>query len=127
MLAFRIKRICAGFSGRPLVKVRPAGAASMPISGVTTLAQVNHIRAQIGLSAYQVPSSRPTHRIYAISKNGDKKIWRAIGALWPPGDGKGFNHKLDCLPLNGAEIVIREIDAEAEQGARWRPRRPGRS
>ena len=66
----------------------------------------------------QVASSRPTHRIYAISKNGDKKIWRAIGALWPHGDGKGFNHKLDCLPLNGAEIVIREFDAEAEQGAR---------
>jgi len=66
----------------------------------------------------QPASSRPTHRIYAVTKNGDKKIWRSIGALWPHGDGKGFNHKLDCLPLNGAEIVIREIDAEAEEGAR---------
>ena len=67
---------------------------------------------------YQPASSRPTHRIYVVIKNGDKKIWRSIGALWPHGDGKGFNHKLDCLPLNGAEIVIREIDAEAEEGAR---------
>jgi len=66
----------------------------------------------------QPASSRPTHRIYAVTKNGDKKIWRSIGALWPHGDRKGFNHKLDCLPLNGAEIVIREIDAEAEEGAR---------
>ncbi len=63
-------------------------------------------------------SFRPTHRIYAVTKNGDKKIWRSIGALWPHGDGKGFNHKLDCLPLNGAEIVIRQIDDEAEEGAR---------
>jgi hypothetical protein len=66
----------------------------------------------------QITSSRPTHRIYAVTKNGNKKIWRAIGALWPHSDGRGFSHKLDCLPLNGAEIVIREIDADTEEGAR---------
>jgi hypothetical protein len=66
----------------------------------------------------QIPSPRPTHRIYAVTKNGNQKIWRSIGALWPHGDGKGFSHKLDCLPLNGAEIVIREIDTKAEEGAR---------
>ncbi|MCK1307629.1 hypothetical protein [Bradyrhizobium sp. 45] len=66
----------------------------------------------------QAASSRPTHRIYAVTKNGDTKIWRSIGALWPHSDGKGFNHKLDCLPLNGAEIVIRQIDDETEEGAR---------
>ena len=66
----------------------------------------------------QSASSRPTHRIYAVTKNGNQKIWRAIGALWPHSDGKGFNHKLDCLPLNGAEIVIRLIEADAEEGAR---------
>ena len=65
----------------------------------------------------QATSSRPTHRIYAVTKNGNKKIWRAIGALWPHADGKGFSHKLDCVPL-GAEIVVREIDADAEEGAR---------
>ena len=31
-----------------------------------------------------------------------------IGAAWAHQDGKGFNVKLDYLPLNGAEIVIRE-------------------
>ncbi|UFW73041.1 DUF3800 domain-containing protein [Bradyrhizobium sp. WU425] len=65
----------------------------------------------------EATSSRPTHRIYAVTRTGNKKIWRSIGALWPHGDGKGFNHKVDCLPLNGAEIVIREIDAEGEEGA----------
>lgn len=64
----------------------------------------------------QTTSSRPTHRIYAVTRNGKQKIWRAIGALWPHGDGKGFHHKLDCLPLNGAEIVIRQIGADPEQG-----------
>jgi hypothetical protein len=66
----------------------------------------------------QTTSSRPTHRIYAVTRNGKQKIWRAIGALWPHSDGRGFSHKLYCLPLNGAEIVIREIDADAEEGAR---------
>ncbi len=65
----------------------------------------------------QATSSRPTHRIYAVTKSGGKqKIWRAIGALWPHRDGKGFSHKLECLPLNGAEIVVREIDADIEVG-----------
>lgn len=60
---------------------------------------------------------RPTHRIYAVTKNGKKKFWRPIGALWPHTDGKGFNPVLDYMPLNGAEIVIRESgDKKAENG-----------
>jgi len=61
-------------------------------------------------------TSRPTHRIFAVTKNGKKKFWQPIGALWAHQDGKGFNQKLDYLPLNGAEIVVREIsdDAQAE-------------
>ncbi|WP_035679288.1 hypothetical protein [Bradyrhizobium liaoningense] len=68
---------------------------------------------------YPITASRPTHRIYAVSRSGKQKIWRAIGALWPHHDGKGFSHKLDCLPLNGAEIAIRQIDADidASEGA----------
>ena len=38
-------------------------------------------------------------------------------AKWLSYSTTTFTHKLDCLPLNGAEIVIREIDAEAEEGA----------
>ncbi len=32
---------------------------------------------------------------------------------WPHKDGKGFNLKLDMLPLNGAELVIREPQPDA--------------
>ena len=60
-------------------------------------------------------SKRPTHRVYAVTKNGDKSFWTEIGAAWPHQDGKGFNVKLDYLPLNGAEIVIREPRTESDR------------
>jgi hypothetical protein len=64
------------------------------------------------------PTSRPTHRVYAVTKKeGDKKArWAEIGAAWPHKDGKGFNLKLDMLPLNGAELVIRQPSAKAATG-----------
>jgi hypothetical protein len=42
-------------------------------------------------------NSRPTHRIFAVTKNGKKKFWQPIGALWAHADGKGFNQRLDYL------------------------------
>lgn len=62
-------------------------------------------------------TSRPTHRVYAVTKTeGDAKSrWAEIGAAWPHKDGKGFNLKLDFLPLNGAELVIREPKATEGQ------------
>lgn len=50
----------------------------------------------------------PSHRVYAVTKNGTQRYWNAIGAAWPHSDGEGFNLKLDYLPLNGADIVIRK-------------------
>jgi hypothetical protein len=63
--------------------------------------------------------NRPTHRIYAVAKSGEteKAQWREIGAAWPHKDGKGFNLKLDLVPLNGAEIVIRTIDEKSADHA----------
>ena len=64
-------------------------------------------------------TNRPTHRVYAVTKKGsdDKGFWHAIGAAWPHQDGKGFSLKLDLIPINGAEIVIRAADAaEVAQG-----------
>jgi hypothetical protein len=58
--------------------------------------------------------TRPTHRIYAVTKQGEKKFWQPIGALWAHNDGKGFNQRLDYLPLNDAQIVIRTIGEEPE-------------
>jgi hypothetical protein len=61
----------------------------------------------------ETPSSRPTHRVYAVKKIGDDKShWTEIGAAWTHQDGKGFNVKLEFLPLAGAEIVIREPRTE---------------
>jgi hypothetical protein len=64
--------------------------------------------------------TRPTHRIYAVTKNGDTKFWQPIGALWAHADGKGFNQRIDYLPLNDAELVIRvagDKEAEGKGGA----------
>jgi len=61
----------------------------------------------------ETSSKRPTHRVYAVTKGeGEKRYWREIGAAWAHKSGKGFNVKLDYLPLNGAEIVILEPRAE---------------
>jgi hypothetical protein len=58
-------------------------------------------------------SKRPSHRVYAVTNNDKgKDFWREIGAAWAHKDGEGFNLKLDFLPLNGAEIVIRKPKAE---------------
>ena len=56
-------------------------------------------------------SNKPTHRAYAVTKRGEKSRWQEIGAAWAHKDQKGFSLKLDYLPLNGAEIVLRIPDA----------------
>jgi hypothetical protein len=62
----------------------------------------------------ETTNARPTHPIFAVTKNGRKKFWQPIGALWAHTDGKGFNQKLDYLPLNNAEVVIREVNDDAQ-------------
>ncbi len=63
-------------------------------------------------------TNRPSHRVYAVTKNGERSNWREIGAAWSHKDGEGFSLKLDFLPLNGAEIVIRKPKVgEAESDA----------
>jgi len=53
-------------------------------------------------------TNRPSHRVYAVTKNGKQSYWQPIGAAWAHSDGEGFNLKLEYLPLNDAEIVIRK-------------------
>jgi hypothetical protein len=57
----------------------------------------------------------PSHRVYAVTKNGKRSFWQPIGAVWPHSDGDGFNLVLDYLPLNGGDIVIRKPKPEAEE------------
>jgi hypothetical protein len=60
-------------------------------------------------------TSRPTHRVYAVTKNGEKKFWQPIGAMWAHADANGFNLRIDYLRLNDAEIVVRVAgDKQAE-------------
>jgi hypothetical protein len=62
-------------------------------------------------------SNRPTHRVYAVTKNGKHSFWQPIGAAWAHSDGEGFNLRLEYLPLNDAEIVIRRPKAEITETA----------
>ncbi len=58
------------------------------------------------------PSNKPTHRILAVTSKGDKRYWNDIGCAWRQKDGKGFSLKLEYLPLNGGDIMLREVDAD---------------
>ena len=61
--------------------------------------------------------TRPTHRVYAVTKNGESKFWQPVGAMWAHGDGKGFSLRLDYLPLNDAKLAVRVAgDKQAEAG-----------
>jgi len=65
-------------------------------------------------------TNQPTHRVYAVRKTGqDTSYWAEIGAAWANKDGKGFSLKLNLLPVGEADIVVREIqpEADAEGGA----------
>jgi hypothetical protein len=55
----------------------------------------------------ETTNSRPTHRIFAVTKNGKKKFWQPIGALWAHTDGKGFNQKLDYLRVERDDSQVR--------------------
>jgi hypothetical protein len=62
-------------------------------------------------------TKQPSHKIYAVTKGAKKNFWQEIGAAWPHSDGKGFSLRPDLLPLNGAEISLREPRAEeAKEG-----------
>ena len=62
-------------------------------------------------------SKQPTHLVYHVRDNGDasKGFWTRVGAAWQHQDGKGFNVKLDVVPLDG-RLALREA-SEKEQPA----------
>lgn len=54
----------------------------------------------------------PAYRIYSVSRNGEKKaVWQEIGAAWKHKDGKGLNLDFKALPLEGAQIALRQPKA----------------
>ena len=50
----------------------------------------------------------PSHKVDAVKKGRSAISGRSTGRARPHADGEGFNLRLDMLPLNGAEIVIRK-------------------
>ena len=49
----------------------------------------------------------PSHIAYQVhDREGQKAIFTRIGAAWENADGKGFNIKLEALPLDG-QITLR--------------------
>ena len=67
-------------------------------------------------------NSRPSHEVFAVTeRKGQKSHWLKVGACWAHDDGKGFNLKIEALPLNGASLVIRvrtdkPSEADAQEG-----------
>ena len=46
--------------------------------------------------------NRPSHRVYAVTKNGERSFWQPIGAAWVHNDGWGFNVKLSIISRSTA-------------------------
>ncbi|MEZ5937405.1 MAG: hypothetical protein R3C52_04215 [Hyphomonadaceae bacterium] len=57
----------------------------------------------------------PTHVLYVVTGDGEKKRWTEIGAAWPHKNGGGFNLNLEALPPTG-KIVMRPAKSQSEQG-----------
>ena len=71
------------------------------------------------MSNEQTTKARPTHRIYSVSKDGEKTRWTELGAAWPHKDGKGFTLKYNACPIGEHDIVLRKIEAKkAEKSGR---------
>jgi len=57
-------------------------------------------------------SNKPTFIAYTVKETSkDESLWLRIGAAWEHKDGKGFNIKLEALPING-EIALRAPKAK---------------
>lgn len=66
------------------------------------------------MSKSENAKSRPTHRIYSVSKDGEKARWTELGAAWPHKDGKGFQLKFNASPFGECEVVLRKIEPKVK-------------
>ena len=68
------------------------------------------------MSNNETTKALPSHRIYAVSKQGDEKTrWTELGAAWPHKDGKGFQLKFNASPFGECEVVLRTIEPKKEK------------
>lgn len=47
---------------------------------------------------------------YVDKNNANKVQWTQVGVAFPHQSGKGFNIKLDALPLNGELVLMQHED-----------------
>lgn len=57
----------------------------------------------------------PTHIVYVVSGDGEKKRWLEVGAAWRHKDSDGLNVILDALPAN-ARLVLRPAKPSSAGG-----------
>lgn len=63
------------------------------------------------------PSKRPTHRIFHVRGEGERAIWREVGAAWAHDDGEGMNVQFEYLPVQGdGRLVIRKPKPKEDAG-----------
>jgi hypothetical protein len=63
-------------------------------------------------------NTRPSHRIYSVSKNeNEKSQWVELGAAWPHKDGKGYQLKFKACPIGDCVFVLRAATAKSEARA----------
>jgi hypothetical protein len=59
-------------------------------------------------------SKSPSHIVYQVrDREGGKGFFTRIGAAWPHKDGKGFNIKIESVPLDG-RITLRVASEKKE-------------
>ncbi len=59
-------------------------------------------------------SSRPTHRAYLVTGEGDNRRWHELGPVWTHKDGEGFSLVPHVLPAAGQTITIRKITSKGD-------------
>ena len=71
-------------------------------------------------------TNKPSHIAYVVTpvKGSDKSIWRSVGAVWPHGNGKGFDVVIhDQLSVSGRIVCtepkdkVEVVEAAAEAPA----------
>lgn len=61
--------------------------------------------------------SAPSHIVYHVRGEGERKSWDRCGVAWQHGDGKGFNIVLSTIPVDGKLTVREPNNNEAGEAA----------
>ncbi len=62
-------------------------------------------------------TSRPSHRLFNVTGDGDNARWTDIGVAWGTKDGKGFTLVLNAIPVNGRVVMRINEDKDAKKGS----------